>query len=488
MSALSEALTAVNRLLDRARSAPLDYISWLPYQIDWLSHFAPEPCLLRTGNRMGKSTGGGGELIFRCRGVHPFKAVPESPVRVALVTYSSTQGIEIQRVLWDLLGGRNNTELVDTIEFSSRTGFRGHRPIVEFKNGSEIHIFANAQGAGALSGAEYSYILLDEPPDPTVYDECKARVRNTGGRIGLTLTPINGPPLPWLQALCESGTVRDIHVRLTPESQISPLTGQVRRTRLGIPWDADFIAEIRRLENPIDAPIRIDGEWESRTEGQFFRCFDPELHVSRHLPDQELKWALGIDYAAADRELGMCAVLSGIDMVKEDDGRTHPYIYALAEIIVPGNTTAEVFAQRILRELQDCGLKWSDLDFVYGDNPVKSRWVQSSNRELGRCVSRQLRVDQNYLRPRVLSAKEGGGRSGRNRRSKDVRCRWTYGAIAADRVRVHPRCKTLVKALQQWDYGDQHEYKDVLDGWMYGLRDYWGDADRKGTAPLVVFR
>jgi len=485
---LLAALSPVAQLAGRALSSPVDYVSWLPYQIEWLSHEGRTPCLLRTGNRMGKSTAGAGELIFRCRGRHPFKSVPPAPTRVALVTYSMLQGIEVQRVLWDLLGGRDSVDLTDDTEFSSRTGFRGHRPVVTFRNGSEIHIYANAQGAGALSGSEYSYILLDEPPAQEVYDECRARLRNTGGGLGITLTPINGPPLPWLTALCESGAVRDIHQRLTPESQVSPLTARRRRTRDGREWDAEFIAEVRRLENPIDEPIRVDGEWESRTEGQFFRCFDRDRHVTTSLPPRELKLALGIDYAAADRELGMCAVLTAIDMVEEEDKRTYAYLYALDEVVVPGNVTAEVFGRKILRMLADHRIKWEELNFVYGDNPVKSRWVRSSNKELGRQIARQIGVDQNHLRPRVLSAKEAAGRSGPTRRSKDVRCRWTYGAIAADRVRVHPRCKTLIRGLGEWDYGDQHDLKDVLDAWMYGLRDYWGDADRKGTAPITVFR
>lgn len=466
----------------------MDFIPWLPYQVEWMSHDGPEPVLLRTGNRMGKSTSGGGELIFRARGAHPYKAVPKAPVRLALVTFSMLQSVEIQRVIWELLGGEKNAELAPGTEFSSRTGFRGHRPVIEFLNGSEIHVYSNAQGAGAMAGSEYDYMLLDEPPAQVVYDECRARVRNTGGTLGLTLTPINGPPLPWLQKLCEAGQVKDVHVTLTPESQVSPVTGLPRRTKRGKAWDAEFIAELRRLENPIDAPIRLDGEWESRCEGQFFDVFDPDKHATRGLPERVMKLALGLDYAAADRELGMCAVLSGVDTVTEDDGRQHHHIYALDEVVVAGNTTMEVFAGQILKMLERHRIKWTELDYVYGDNPVKSRFTLSSNRELARWIARRLRVSQNSLRPRVLSAKEGGGQSSARRRTKDIRCRWAYGQIAADRVHVHPRCKGLLKGFAEWDYGDKHPMKDVLDAWMYGLRDLWVEARRWGDMPSVVFR
>jgi hypothetical protein len=485
---------AAQALAQRARRNPVDHVAWLPYQIEFLRHNqGGTPVLLRLGNRMGKTWTLGAELIFRARGVHPFKDVPPSPVRLALVCFSMVQSVEIQRVLWELLGGTENTDLVEETVFNSRTGFRGHRPVVQFNNGSEIHVYSNAQGAGALAGSEYSWIGLDEPPAQEVYDECRARVRNTGGGIGITLTPINGPPLPWLREKCESGAVRDIHQPLTAESQVSPMTGLTRRTKAGTPWDDEFIAELRRSENPIDAPIRLDGEWESRAEGQFFRCFDPEQHISAHLPDAILRLHLGLDYAAADRELGMCAVITGVETYHEEGDGSGPKrkrfrTYALAEVVVPGVTTMEMFARQIVETLQDLGIKWGELDAAFGDNPVKSRFTQASNRELARWISRILKVNQNDLSPRILSAKEGGGRSGIQRRSKDIRCAWLYGEIAADRVRVHPRCVTLIQALAEWDYGDRHPMKDVLDAWMYGLKEQWSDARRWGNIPAVTFR
>jgi phage terminase large subunit-like protein len=483
---------ASRALVKRSKRNPVDHVSWLPYQIEFLKHEqGTTPVLLRLGNRMGKTWTLGGELIFRARGVHPYKDVKAGPVRLALVCFSMVQSVEIQRVLWELLGGSNNTDLVEGTEFSSRTGFRGHRPVIEFTNGSEIHVYSNAQGAGALAGSEYDWIGLDEPPAQDVYDECRARVRNTGGGIGITLTPINGPPLPWLRDLCESGAVRDIHQPLTAESQISPMTGLTRRTKAGTPWDDKFIAELRKSENPIDAPIRLDGEWESRAEGQFFRCFDPEKHVTEHLPEDVVPLFLGLDYAAADRELGMCAVLTAVETYFEKEGddpsRKRYRTYAVAEVVVPGTTTMEMFARQILHTLQDLNVKWGELDGVFGDNPVKSRFTQASNRELARWIARHTRVSQNSLRPRILSAKEGGGRSGLQRRSKDIRCAWTYGEIAGDRVRVHPRCVTMIKALAEWDYGDRHPMKDVLDAWMYGLRDHWSEARRWGSIPAVTF-
>lgn len=462
------------RSVDRS---PLDAIPWLPLQIAWLSHSDRLPFLYRAGQRQGKTTAGAGELIFRCLGAHPFKVVrkptKERPVRCALVTMTKSQGIEIQRVLYDLIP---KDTLVPGQVFSARTGFKGHKPIVEFKNGSSITIYSVQQGADALAGSEYDFILVDEPPSQEVYDEAWGRLVNTGGSLGLTLTPINGPPLPWLQSLAEEGKVADYHSALTPESQISPLTGLPRRTHDGILWDAAFIADLRERANPIIAPITLDGEWERRTEGQFFRCFNPHRHVSNLVPNGTLEWFVGVDFASADRELGMCAVITGVETYLDEKRRKHTRLYVLDEIVLPGTTSMETFASAIVRAIEERGLQWRDLDGVYADNPIKSRFVTASKIELGKWIARLIGVSHETMRPRILSAKEGLG--GGAQRSKDQRCRWAYGELSADRVRIHPRCKTLIEGLEKWDYGDRHPLKDVLDAWMYGLKPLWKDSAR----------
>lgn len=467
---------AGKRLLLASKQSPVDCVPWLPHQIAWMSHSSPEPALLRLGNRQGKTTAGAGDLIFRARGRHPFKAVRPAPVRLAMINMKKAQSVEIQRVLFDLLGGRDSQDLV-RCDFSARTGFRGHKPMVEFKNGSSISIFTSGQGADALAGSEFDHILGDEPLPEDVFDEMEKRVLNTGGSIGLTLTPINGPPLPWLRAKCEAGLIRDYHYKLRAELQISPLTGRPRRTKDGRPWDESFIAEERRRTNPIVAPIRLDGEWESRVEGQFFRCFDRVRHVSDRVPAGELTFHLGLDYSAADRERALCAVLTA------HDARLNVW-HVLGEHVVIGSTSMTDFALGVLRMLADVGLNWRDLDHVFGDIAARSRHATTSNVELAKALAVALKTTTNGLLPRIRSAKESAAASGARRRTKDVRCRWMYGEIAADRVRFHPRCVEVIEALGLWDYSDSHERKDVLDAWMYGLVPAW--ASRKMTDATVL--
>lgn len=484
---LLDFLDALEELEALADADPLAWMDWLPGQRAWLSDAGPNPKLYRAGVRSGKSTAGMGEVIFRARGAHPFLDVPPAPVRLALITSDKqAQGVQIMRLFWDLV---RKDELVPDVEFNPKTGFRGHVPVVQFKNGSEVTWYSNNAGPRALQGAEFDYVGIDEPPDEDVFDEAQARVRNTGGMVGLTLTPLH-KPVPWLRERCENGKVTDHHYPLTVDNQRGVITGELRRTKAGVVWDQAFLDGVREREGIGPAgPIKLDGEWEMRTDGQFFDCFDADKHVSAVLPSGALNWYLGIDYAAADREHGMCAVLSGVqvDHIQTPNGReTVHRVWTLDEVVMPGTASMESFAVEILAMLRDRGFKWRELDAVYGDNPVKSRYHQVGNPELTRWLSRRLGRDQNRLRPRLFSAKEGGGASGRQRRTKDVRSTWMWEQLSRGFVRIHPRCTTLLQALQEYDYSDRHPLKDVTDAWMYALKEQWGNPRRRTYTALDV--
>lgn len=476
-------LAEVERLEELARTRPLDFIPWLPGQLAWLSDPGPKPKLYRAGVRSGKTTAACAEVIWRCLGTHPYHPTPTPPVRCAVVTTDKqAQGLAIQRLFWEIVP---KDELAPGTDFNSRTGFRGHVPVVRFRNGSEVVWYSDSSGPRAIQGSEFHYIQIDEPCSRELYDECRARVRNTGGQVGITLTPMH-LPVPWLQAMCDEGLVSDHHFTLTEANQTSPITGKVRTTKTGVPWDQAFIDDLRNEERGPDAGIKLDGDWEMRSEGQFFKVFESDKHVSSHLPDAELSLHLGIDYAGADRELGMCAVLSGVQVI-DVDGEKQGHVWVLDECVMPGTATMGQFASGVLKMLASHGITWRELDSVFGDIPVKTRWQTSSNVELGKAIAKQLKLQYRALRPRPLAVKEGGGASWRARSSKDLRCRWFYSEIAHDRVRIHPRCTTLIKAFETWDYGDRHPYKDVLDAAMYGLKDLWA-TKRRTTVPRLMLR
>ena len=204
----------------------------------------------------------------------------------------------------------------------------------------------------------------------------------------------------------------------------------------------------------------------------FFRCFDRARHINANVrldPQRGVvRWVLGIDYAAADRQYGQVGVLSQVQSYLDDKGRRQELVYVVDMVAMPGIASSEQFAVEVVSLLGRSGIRWRDLHCVYGDNPVASRWVEKSNLNTSRAIARELSIPISALAPRILSAKDGGPSAG----AMDTGCRYMYEGVAAGRIMLHPRCELLAKGFEQWDYTRDHPLKDVLDATRYSLKDY----------------
>lgn len=482
-----EALELLHELEELERDLalnPLLGIAWLPGQIAWLSDPGPRPKLYRTGVRGGKTLAAMQEIVGWATGDHPFRDdLPEPPCKIAVITTNKqAQGIEIQEMFWKHVPRHL---LVPGTEFTKKTGFRGKVPVVEFLNGSTVTFFSDVAGPEAIQGMEFHYIHIDEPCSLEMFEECRNRVKQTSGQVGITLTPVNRP-VPYLEKYVEKKVVSDHHFPLTVENQTSPITGKVRCTTAGVPWDQAFIDQwVRELAGSPATGVILHGDWEYRHDGQYFTCFDPSTHVASKLPKGTVALHLGFDYAAAHRKHGMCGVLSAVTM-REVEGRTLPHVFVIDEVVMPGHAGAEQFSKAVLLMLRKHGVKWVDLDHVFGDIPAKAKGEVSSNAEMMRWLEKRQRLKPRSMQPRIRNAKEGGGASHAGRRVMDLRCRWMWQAIANDLVTVHPRCKVLREAIQTWDYSAKHPLKDVLDAWMYGLRPLWETYRERVALPRVA--
>lgn len=308
--------------------------------------------------------------------------------------------------------------------------------------------------------------------------------------MGLTLTPLNAPAA-WLEELCLPGDdgsdpiVTDLHYPLTVANLQYADTGEQHRLADGTVCDQEWIDSLRRVADPVSGPIRLDGEWESRSVGQVFACFDPAAHVTPHGIAGSYSWGLGIDYSAMDRRYGQVAVLVQVQQDRDALGRTSEIIYVVGEVVCSGITTMQEFARRVERMLADHGVRWHQLGemSVYGDIPVQSRWEIKSNIEMMKAMSRVLGVSYNGLRPRVLDAKEGVRAS----TSREAGVSYLYERIASGAVRISPACPHLIEALQRWDNSDRSEWKDAIDALRYALKPYIFTAARTSRA-TVRFR
>jgi phage terminase large subunit-like protein len=480
LAALARSATAAAYTVgDAVRANPLSVVRWTSPQEDWLRLSAPRK-LLRGGNQVGKTWVGLTEVISRALGRHPFSRVRPPPVEIWVVCTSWAQSVAIMQKFWALVPRH---ELRKGTTCDPRSGFGKDNPAVVFNNGSIVRFRTTNQGPEALAGATIDYVHVDEPCDEDVYRELDRRVMRRGGAIGITLTPINRPT-EWLRELVEQGAVAEVHARLT-ELNLTP-RGALGPLRLldGTPMNADWIAEQWKITPARYAGVVLDGEWETRPEGVFYSCFDAVKHVSDKVridpSGGRIQWVMGFDYAAADRDYGHCVSLSQVQRRIGDDGRARWAIYTVDEVALPGTASSEQAASEVARMLLRQGLKWTEIASVHGDNPVTSRWVEKSNLDMMRALSREYGVPFSALNPRILNAKDNV----RSFASFDAGCRWIYARIAAGEMMVHPRCVRTIEAFQTWDYTPDHPAKDILDAQRYAFKPFIFAAGEKSSVTV----
>ena len=478
---LLRALSLAGEIRDRADDALLPYIRWLPGQDRFLRCAAPRK-LYRAGNQaLGKTTAGLTEVHWTASGEHPHLKRSNPPNESWILCQSWSQSVAIMAKFWSLVPKHH---FADETQFDPIRGFRGRHPAARYRNGSIVRFKTSAQGAGNLAGATIDgMILIDEPTHARLYEELNKRVLKSGGTISICMTPVNGP-VAWCREMCEAGLIEDIHTPLTPEALIpvgssSPLClDDLKRT----PMDAAFIAELRRNTLPMEEPVVIDGEWETRCATRLFTAWDSTTMVSEVLPTGKVEVCVGIDYGAANRAFAQTAILVAVQMYT-DAGRRYPRVYVLDERSSDGSTSALQAARDIVAMLKANGMAWRQVDRAYGDKPVASRWVQKSNVTTMQHLARLTGKTYNALAPRILKAKSGKGNvSG----SVSMGCRFLHQAMVRGDFYVNPKCERLIQGIETWDYTTQHPTKDIIDALRYSLKGYvFGSMN---TAPRPVLR
>jgi len=348
----------------RLEAAPLSHVRWTPPQDAWLTSTAPRK-LLRAGNQLGKTWSAMAEVIYRATGTHPHYRTHAPPVEVWVVCTSWSQSVSIMRKFWDLVP----RAAIRLTRFDPRNGFGKDNPAVVFLNGSVVRFRTTNQGPEALAGATIHYVAIDEPCDENIYRELDRRVMRNAGSIGITLTPINRP-CGWLRTMVEAGNIVEVHATLTPENLTPHGASGPLRLLDGTPMDQRWIDEQRRITPAMYAPVVLDGEWETRPDGVFFRCFDRARHINANVrldPQRGVvRWVLGIDYAAADRQYGQVGVLSQVQSYLDDKGRRQELVYVVDMVAMPGIASSEQFAVEVVSLLGRSGIRGQSGCFKVG--------------------------------------------------------------------------------------------------------------------------
>lgn len=477
------ALAASRRLNRIAEANPLRWVQWTPPQQNFLTLDAKRK-LFRAGNQFGKTWGVLADAIWIGGKCHPYQAPRPGPLEIWVVCTSWSQSVAIMRK-FNQLCPADFIDAKASSNFSIRSGYGKDNPAVVFKDGTIYRFRTTNQGPEALQGSTIDHVVVDEPTSPEIYRELDRRVMRNGGTISLSATPVNRD-CTWLRELVDLGAISEVHAKLTVENLI-PVGERLPMQLLdGTRMDQEWIDEQWRTTPALFAPVILDGEWDTRPEGVFFDQFDRAKHVNgdARLDPRlgEVRWVLGIDYAAANREYGQTAALLQVQQSVDAHGRKREAILVVDEVVMPGVATNGRFADRVVNMLQRHGLHWRDIYLAHGDNPVVSRWVTKSNIETMRAVAKRLGVSQRSLQPRLQSAKEGRASAG----MVDAGCRFIYGAMVDECFLIHPRCELMIEAFETWDYDRHHPAKDRIDAVRYALKPWIFPRGRTRGAQLLV--
>lgn len=457
----SKHVAELEALAAQVEADPAPWMAWLPGQHAFLSH-PSRVKLFRAGNQsLGKTTAGLSEVHFRALGAHPFQDVADPPIEAWILCASWSQSLAIQAKYYAIA----RSHLIASTRFDPVNGFHANRPTAQYTNGSIVRFKTTQQSGLDLAGATIDVALFDEPPSsPRIFEEVRKRLirGKGGGALLLCLTPINAPT-DWLKELVEEGQIADIHRPLTAKELIPVGESEPLRLPSGQPMDAAWIDALRSNTIPYQVPVVIDGEWECRTAGRVFTQWDPTTMITDQPPHGGVwKVCLGIDHGS---KIGKEVA----HLVYVDDSGDHERLYVADTYQGVENGTTSDDARGILAMLARNMLTYKQIDDAYGDRLYLRGTVdRKSNIDLMREIARLLSVPHRSLSPTIRTVKRG---KGRGRGSVDAGCRYLHQAmIRPGHFYVNPRCKSLLEALDKWDYTETH--KDPVDALRYAVNRY----------------
>jgi phage terminase large subunit-like protein len=234
------------------------------------------------GNRAGKTVAGICEDIWWLTGTHPYRETPPPPVRGRIVGVDFLNGIEKilrpELARWlppsELEGGSWDT----AYNKSTRT--------LTLANGSFVEFMSYDQDVDKFAGTSRHFVHFDEEPPEDIFDECKARLIDTGGSWWMTLTPVEG--MDWIHDKIYMKGLEDV------ESGISVV--EVSMTENPYLHQGEVASYIAGLATEDDKNVRVGGKFIKRG-GLIFKDFDVKIHVVDYFtPPKDWLWIASLDH------------------------------------------------------------------------------------------------------------------------------------------------------------------------------------------------
>lgn len=147
------------------------------------------------GNRSGKTECGAVETVWLARGIHPYR---QNRKNVFGWVVSLTQQVQRDVAQKKILSYLSSADIVDAVMVSGRRDSLDNGVIDQlfvknaFGGVSVIGFKSCDQGREKFQGASLDFVWFDEEPPKDVYDECKMRLLDKSGCMFGTMTPLKG--------------------------------------------------------------------------------------------------------------------------------------------------------------------------------------------------------------------------------------------------------------------------------------------------------
>jgi phage terminase large subunit-like protein len=257
----SEALRRLGEGLQEAAHQPNLY-DYVPSSKQLLFHTDTNPDRLYIGgNRSGKSLGSTIEAIWWLTHTHPYRKTPEGPIRGRVVAVDFLNGVD--KIILPLYQQWLPRSYL--INGSWSESYSRERHVLTLNNGSFVEFMSQDQDLDKFAGSSRHFIHFDEECPKSVYQECIARLVDTGGVWWMSQTPVQG--MEWIYD--------DIYV---PAKEGKKKIGIVEATMQDNPTLSQdaierFMAELTEEERL----IRTQGQY-VHLGGSVFPDFTPSTH------------------------------------------------------------------------------------------------------------------------------------------------------------------------------------------------------------------
>lgn len=213
------------------------------------------------GNRSGKSLGSTIEGIYWVTKTHPFRKMPDEPIRGRVVAVDFLNGVDkIILPLWKQWLPKKYL-----INGSWEDSYSRERHVLTLNNGSFVEFMSQDQDLDKFAGSSRHFIHFDEECPKSVWQECLARLIDTDGDWWMSQTPVQG--MEWI--------LEDVYI---PAQEGTKDIGIVEATMDDNPTlSREAIARYMESLTPEEQLIRRNGQY-VHLGGSVFPEFSPLTH------------------------------------------------------------------------------------------------------------------------------------------------------------------------------------------------------------------